>query len=51
MPVMSAVNVTPSVARTSDGFQVKRMDDRDVPKPPSKRIRARATVPMACARR
>ncbi len=51
IPVTTAVTSTPNVARTEAGFQTSLSDSTGVRRPPSKRMTARATVPMPCASR
>ena len=50
-PVSMEVSSTPSVESDNAGFQVERTDANDVRRPPSNRIKARATLPMLFARR
>jgi len=48
--VISDVSNTPRVERAKAGFHAFRTDSREVRRPPSNRIRARATLPMLLAR-
>jgi len=50
-PVATAVTSTPQVASRTAGFQTARMAASDVLNPPSNRIIASASVPIAWASR
>ena len=48
-PVNTEVSSTPMVESESAGFQVERTESNDVRRPPSNRIKARATLPLLFA--
>ena len=48
-PVISEVSSTPMVESARAGRQTRRTASREVRRPPSNRIRARATLPMLLA--
>ena len=48
-PVTAEVTKTPKVASAAEGFQASFRFSSGVRSPPSKRMNASATVPMACA--